>query len=129
MSARISGESWSPPCCPREVPGSWKDPSPVIPPDAPEMTPDDGEMPADANVARCQYMCPHGIGRDSWDRGGQTSEIDLIEIPPHEVGEEALAEIRPTSEFKSERPHGKVIVVVVVVVFQRIVRSPGTPFL
>ena len=60
-------------------------------------------------------LCPDKIGRDSWDRGGQESE--LICNSPQELGEEALTERTPKRK-ETERPHDKVIVVVVVVVVE-----------
>ena len=58
-------------------------------------------------------MCPHDIGRDSWDRGGQESVVRPDFNSPQDLGEEALPERTPDL-FETERPHDIVIVVVVV---------------
>ncbi len=46
-------------------------------------------------------LCPHDIGRDSWDRGGQESVVDCNS--PQELGEEALTE-RTRLRVETERP-------------------------
>ena len=62
---------------------------------------------------RSGMMCPHDIGRDSWDRGGQESVVRPDFNSPQDLGEEALTERTPDL-FETERPHDIVIVVVVV---------------
>ena len=37
-------------------------------------------------------LCPHEIGRDSWDRGGQESVVRPDLNSPQDLGEEALTE-------------------------------------
>ena len=58
-------------------------------------------------------MCPHVIGRDSWDRGGQESVGRPDFNSPQDFGEEALTERTPDL-FETDFPHNLVIVVVVV---------------
>ena len=55
-------------------------------------------------------MCPHDIGRDSWDRGGQESVVRPDFNSPQDLGEEALTERAPRRK-ETERPHDEVIVV------------------
>ena len=54
--------------------------------------------------------CPDGIGRDSWDRGGQESVVRPDFNSPQDLGEEALTE-RTRLRFETERPHDIVAVV------------------
>ena len=54
-------------------------------------------------------LCPHEIGRDSWDRGGHESVVYCNS--PQDLGEEALTERTPL-EVETERPRVKVIVAV-----------------
>ena len=58
-------------------------------------------------------LCPHDIGRDSWDRGGRESVVCPDYNSPQDLGEEALTE-RTDLFLETERPHDEVIVVVVV---------------
>ncbi len=51
-------------------------------------------------------LCPHDIGRDSWDRGGQESVVDCNS--PQELGEEALTE-RTRLRVETERPLSKLL--------------------
>ena len=62
-------------------------------------------------------MCPHDIGRDSWDRGGQESVVRPDFNSPQDLGEEALTE-RTRLTVETDFPDNLVIVVVVVVVVE-----------
>ena len=55
---------------------------------------------------------PHVIGRESWVWGEQ--EALWMVDSPRKVGEEALAEWIPFVRRETERPLGKMVVVVVV---------------
>ena len=55
-------------------------------------------------------LFPDKIGRDVWDRGGQDSVVFCNS--PQKLGEEALTERIPKRK-ETERPHDKIIVVVV----------------
>ena len=71
------------------------------------------------------YMwCPHEIGRDSWDRGGQESVGRPDFNSPQELGEEALTERTPLGEG-TERPQDEVIVEYYCFLKNIIVEPPG----
>ena len=53
-------------------------------------------------------MCPHDIGRDSWDRGGQESVGRPDFNSPQDLGEEALTERTPDL-FETDFPQDLVI--------------------